>query len=187
MNNVSIRSYLLWPMESTPTGPVRFRLRLPRHAAAAALLVDALFFVSGLGQTVIVPLLPRMSAAFGLGPSGSALVLALPALVMLAVSIPAGILSDRLGARRVTIASGAMLVLACAVGTRGSLTALLVGRSVYGLSFGMLWTAGAAWLAQMGGGRRVGPAIIFSSVGTMVGPALGGCSSPARPARFRSP
>jgi MFS family permease len=174
MNNSRISSYLVQAMASTLLYP--FRLRRPSlgAAAAVALLLDALFFVSGLNQTAIVPLLPRMSAAFGLGASASAFVLSLPALVTLAVSMPAGMLADRFGARRVTIASGAVLVLGCALGCGHSLPALIAGRAVYGVSFGMLWSAGAAWLAELGGGRRVGPAIVCSSVGTMVGPALGG-------------
>ncbi len=177
----------------------------------------ALFFVSGLAQTVIVPLLPRMAASFGLSASVSAFVLSVPALAMLAVSVPAGVLSDRLGARAVTLAAGGLLIAGCLAQASGSLGALVAGRVAFGLSYGMLWTAGAAWLtsgadaapaadgpaaaavdgpaaaavdgpaaaaadgpaelAPAGsgdGGRRVGPAVVCSSVGTMIGPALGG-------------
>lgn len=168
-------------MTSSPHPPRRERhpplwigRRLPGTAAGTALLVDALFFVSGLGQTAIVPLMPRMSVAYGLSASASALVLALPALAMLIVSAPAGLLADRWGARRVTIMSAWLLVLGCLLGCGGTLGALLAGRAVYGLSFGILWTAGAAWLAELGGARQVGPAIVCSAAGTMVGPSLGG-------------
>jgi YNFM family putative membrane transporter len=161
-------------MASTPFISDRARRRLPEAAVAVALLVDALFFVSGLSQTALVPLLPRMAAVFGLSPSASAFVLSLPALATLVVSMPAAMLADRFGARRVTIASGVLLVAGSLLGCGGSLGALIAGRAIYGVSFGMLWTAGAAWLAELGGPRRVGPAIICSSVGTMLGPTLGG-------------
>ncbi|HEY3773527.1 MAG TPA: MFS transporter [Solirubrobacteraceae bacterium] len=73
-----------------------------------------------------------------------------------------------------TLASGVLLVLGCLIGCGDSWAALLAGRAVYGVSFGLRWTAGAAWLAELGSPRRVGPAIICSSVGTMIGPTLGG-------------
>lgn len=161
-------------MASTSFIPARVRRRLAGAAVATTLLVDILFFVSGLNQTAIVPLLPRMSAAFGLDASASAFVLALPAIATLAVSMPVGMLADRFGARRVTLVSGVLLVAGCMLECGGSFGALLAGRAVYGVSFGMLWTAGAAWLAELGGPRRVGPAVVVSSVGTMVGPSLAG-------------
>jgi MFS transporter, DHA1 family, multidrug resistance protein len=147
----------------------------PRSAAVLGALVCALFFVSGVAQTAIVPLLPRMSVHYGLSSSEAALVLALPGLAMLAISLPAGVLADRFGVRRVTLAAGALLAIGCLAQAVPSLPALLAGRLAYGLSFGVLWTAGAAWLTSLGeGAGRVGPAVILSSVGTMVGPALGG-------------
>jgi MFS family permease len=161
-------------MPSTSFIPTQVRRRLPGAAVGTTLLIDVLFFVSGLNQTAIVPLLPRMSARFGLDASASAFVLALPAIATLAVAMPVGMLSDRFGARRVTIASGVLLVAGCLLACGGSFAALLAGRAVYGVSFGMLWTAGAAWLAELGGPRRVGPAVVVSSVGTMVGPTLAG-------------
>jgi MFS family permease len=145
-------------------------------------LVCALFFVSGLAQTVLVPLLPGLASHDGLTDSAAALVLALPGVAMLAVSLPAGVLADRFGARRVTLAAVGLLVLGCALQAMPSLESLIAGRIVFGISFGALWTAGAAWLTVLGeaptrsGGRvwSVGSAVVCSSVGSMIGPALGG-------------
>jgi MFS family permease len=165
---------------------IRPRRRRPDAVAVLQALIWALFFVSGVAQTAIVPLLPRMSVHYGLSSSEAALVLALPGLAMLAVSLPAGVLADRFGARRVTLTAGVLLVLACIAQAVPSLPVLLAGRIAFGLSFGVLWTAGAAWLTALGeGAGQVGPAVILSSVGTMVGPALGGLlahgSSPTLP------
>jgi nitrate/nitrite transporter NarK len=58
---------------------------------------------------MIVPLLPRLGQAYGLSRSEVALLVALPSLGMLVVSMPAGLLADRLGPRHATIAASALL------------------------------------------------------------------------------
>ncbi len=146
-------------------------------ASGALWLVYGLFGVAGVAQAAIVPLLPRMSAHFGLSASQTALLLALPGLATLAVSVPSGIAADRIGARRVTLAAGALLCLSCVAQAAPSLAAVLMGRIVFGIAFGVVWTSGMAWLADLSEGRResgLGPAVTCSSVGIMVGPAVGG-------------
>jgi MFS family permease len=154
----------------------RFHLRsLP--ASVSLWLVYGLFGVAGVAQAAIVPLLPRMSAHFALSASQTALLLALPGLATLAVSVPSGIAADRIGARRVTLGAGALLCLACAAQALPSLAAVLVGRMVFGVAFGVVWTSGMAWLSDLNearGGSGLGPAVTCSSVGIMVGPAVGG-------------
>jgi hypothetical protein len=118
-----------------------------------------------------------MSAHFGLSASQTALLLALPGLATLAVSVPSGIAADRIGARRVTLGAGALLCLACAAQAMPSLAAVLAGRIVFGIAFGVVWTSGMAWLADLDdarGGSGLGPAVTCSSVGIMLGPAVGG-------------
>src|ERR1700744_3001952 len=154
----------------------RFHIRsLP--AAVSLRLVYGLFLVDGVAQAAVVPLLPRMSAHFGLSASQTALLLALPGLATLAVSVPSGIAADRIGARGVTLAAGALLCLACAAQALPSLAAVLAGRIVFGVAFGVVWTSGMAWLADLNeahGGSGLGPAGTCSSVGIMLGPAVGG-------------
>ena len=154
----------------------RFHVR-PLPARVSLLLVYGLFLAAGVAQAAIVPLLPRMSAAFGLSASQTALLLALPGLATLAVSVPSGIAADRIGARRVTLGAGALLCLACVAQSMPSLAALLTGRIVFGVAFGVVWTSGMAWLADLDaarGGSGLGPAVTCSSVGIMLGPAVGG-------------
>ncbi len=149
-------------------------------ASVSLWLVYLLFLVAGVAQAAIVPLLPRMSAQFGLSASQTALLLALPGLATLAVSVPSGIAADRIGARRVTLGAGALLCLACAAQAMPSLAAVLVGRIVFGIAFGVVWTSGMAWLADLDSERgetassTLGPAVTCSSVGIMLGPAVGG-------------
>ncbi|MGZ4176198.1 MAG: MFS transporter [Solirubrobacteraceae bacterium] len=149
----------------------------PLPTAVSLSLVYGLFLVAGVAQAAIVPLLPRMSAHFGLSASQTALLLALPGLATLAVSVPSGIAADRIGARRVTLGAGALLCLSCMAQAMPSLASVLAGRLVFGVAFGVVWTSGMAWLADLDearGGSGLGPAVTCSSVGIMLGPAIGG-------------
>jgi MFS family permease len=143
-------------------------------------LVYGLFVVCGVAQSAIVPLLPHLSARYGLSASETALLLAVPGLATLAVSVPAGVAADRYGARRVTLAAGLMLCVSSLAQAGQSLALLMAGRVAFGIAFGVVWTTGVAWLAEIddgaGGGRsaRLGPSVTCSSVGVMFGPAVGG-------------
>jgi len=138
--------------------------------------IYGLFLVAGIAQAAIVPLLPRLSSQYGLSPSETGLLLALPGLATLAVSVPAGVAADRLGARRCTVLAGAVLCVACVAEAAPSLALLLVGRALFGVAYGVVWTTGVAWLAELdtGGGSRIGPSVTCASVGMMLGPAIGG-------------
>ena len=139
--------------------------------------VYALFFAAGVAQAAIVPLLPRLAGLYGLSPSETGLLLALPGLATLGVSMPAGLAADRFGARRVTLAAGALLCVACFAQAAPSLLVLALGRIAFGIAFGVVWTTGMAWLSeidQSSSGVRLGPSVTCSSVGVMVGPAVGG-------------
>jgi MFS family permease len=139
--------------------------------------IYGLFFVAGIAQAAIVPLLPRLTAEYGLSASETGLLLALPGLATLAVSMPAGVAADRLGARRCTLLAGVVMVMACLAQAAPSLPALLFGRLLFGVAYGVLWTTGVAWLAELDsepGGSRIGPSVTCASVGMMVGPAVGG-------------
>jgi hypothetical protein len=138
-------------------------------------LAYALFLLAGVASAAIVPLLPRLADRYGLSTSATALLLGLPGLATLAVSVPAGLAADRFGARRVTLGASALLALSCVLQAAPSLTALLLGRLVFGIAFGVVWTSGMAWVADFdGGGSRLGPTVTCSSVGVMAGPAVGG-------------
>lgn len=160
-------------MLSTFSLPLSLRLR-PRHVLW---LLYGLFFVAGVAQAAIVPLLPRLADLYGLSSSQTALLLALPGLATLAVSVPAGLVAGRFGARQVTLAAAALLCLSCVTQATPSLAALLAGRIAFGVAFGVVWTTGMAWLAEIDTGSkggRLGPSVTCSSVGVMTGPAVGG-------------
>ncbi len=143
-------------------------------------LVYALFLACGIAQSAIVPLLPHLAERYGLTDSETALLLAVPGLATLAVSVPAGMAADRYGARRVTLAAGMLLCLSCVAQAGQSLALLMAGRVAFGIAFGVVWTTGVAWIAELdadtasGGSARLGGSVTCSSVGVMFGPAVGG-------------
>ena len=108
-----------------------------------------------------MPLLPAsVCDRFALTPSETGLLLALPGLATLAVSVPAGVGADRLGARRCTPLAGVLLAISCVAQAAPSLALLLLGRALFGLAYGVIWTTGVAWLAELDdghGGSRIGP------------------------------
>ena len=92
------------------------------------------------------------------------------------MSVPAGTLSDRFGARRITLAAG-LLMAAATLGQAlaGSFPALLAARLAFGAGYGVLWTAGLCWLAAAAGGpRALGGSVASAGVGGVAGPAVSG-------------
>jgi MFS family permease len=140
-------------------------------------LLHALFFVAAATQSAVVPLLPRLNHAYNLTPSADALILAAPGLATLAISLPAGALADRLGARRLTVAATAMMSLAALAQAAPSYPLLIAGRLSFGLAYGILWTTGVAWMAGSqteSGSPKLGAVATSAAVGMVAGPAIGG-------------
>jgi MFS family permease len=159
------------------TTPGDARSPAPRRLAA---LVCGLVFVAAVAQTAIVPLLPRLVEIDRLSTATRALLLAAPALATLAVSAPAGMIADRLGARRVTLGAAALLALAAAAQAVPGYGWLLGGRLAFGLAYGVVWTTAVAWLARGGGearSARLGLTATAAAAGVAAGPALAGAAT----------
>ena len=145
-------------------------------------LLHALFFIAAATQSAIVPLLPRIGHRYGLSPSATGLLLAAPGLATLAISMPAGMVADRLGARRVTIGATVLMFAAAVVQAAPSYPALLLGRLAFGLAFGILWTTGVAWMSrahEQSGSPSLGAVATSAAVGMVAGPAIGGAIADA--------
>lgn len=161
-------------------GAQHVKQRIAARAGSPALLtpfLHALLFVAAATQSAIVPLLPRLSHTYGLSPAAGAFLLAAPGLATLAISLPAGALADRLGARRVTVAATALLSAAGVAQAVPSYPILLAGRLAFGLAYGVLWTTGVAWMSsahQEAGSPRLGAVATSAAVGMVAGPAIGG-------------
>ena len=111
-------------------------------------LIYGLVLASSATQFAVVPILPVYAHRLGLSGLQQGMVLGATGLATLAVSLPAGILSDRLGARRLTLWAGWLMSVALlAQAMAGSFPVLLAARLGFGIGFAVVWTAGLSWLA----------------------------------------
>src|SRR5271169_852515 len=124
---------------------------------AFRLLLYGLILASAAAQFALVPVMPVYAHQLGLSGLQQGLLLGATGLATLAVSVPAGTVSDRFGARRITLAAG-LLMTAATLGQAlaGSFPALLAARLAFGAGYGVLWTAGLCWLAAPAGLRAAG-------------------------------
>jgi predicted MFS family arabinose efflux permease len=143
---------------------------------AFRVLMYGLILASAAAQFALVPVMPDYAHRLGLSGFQQGLVLGATGLATLAVSVPAGTLSDRFGARRITLAAGLLMATATlGQALAGSFPALLAARLAFGVGYGVLWTAGLCWLAATAGGpRALGGSVASAGVGGVAGPAISG-------------
>src|SRR5690349_23089788 len=141
------------------------------------LLIGALILVSAAAQFALVPVMPVYAHRLGLSGFEQGMVLGATGLATLVVSVPAGTLADRFGARRITLAAGLLMAAATAAqALAGDFTVLFAARLAFGAGYGMVWTAGLCWLAgaMAGGPPALGGSVASAGVGGVAGPAASG-------------
>jgi DHA1 family multidrug resistance protein-like MFS transporter len=147
-----------------------------QNARLFRILIYGLVLTSSAAQFAIVPVMPVYAHRFGLSGIQQGAALAAMGIAAFAVSVPAGILSDRLGARRLTLWSG--LIMAVALGWQSLATgfpALMGSRLVFGIGFGVVWTAGLSWIARaVPSARGLGGSVASAGLGGVAGPAAAG-------------
>src|SRR3984885_1619601 len=142
---------------------------------AFGLLMYGLILASAAAQFALVPVMPVYAHRFGLSGFQQGLVLGATGLATLAVSVPAGTLSDRFGARRITLAAGLLMAVATlGQAPAGSFPALLAARLAFGAGYGVVWTAGLCWLVEVAGPSTLGGSVARAGVGGVAGPAASG-------------
>src|SRR5580698_105474 len=139
------------------------------------MLICGLILASAAAQFALVPVMPAYAHRLGLSGFQQGEVLGAPGLAALAVCLPAGTLSDRFGARRMTLCAGMLM----AVGTlvqalAGNVAVLLAARLLFGAGYGIVWTAGLCWLAEAGGASTIGGSVTSGGIGGVLGPAVAG-------------
>jgi MFS family permease len=151
-------------------------IRAGTGARLFRLLMYGLILASAAAQFALVPVTPVYAHRLGLSGFQQGMVLGATGLATLAVSIPAGTLSDRFGARRLTLAAGLLMAAATlAQALADSFGALLASRLTFGVGYGVVWTAGLCWLAEAGGGpTALGGSVASAGVGGVAGPAASG-------------
>src|SRR5436190_538101 len=142
-------------------------------------LMYALVFLDEIALLGLVPLLPGYTRLYDLSTAEAGALLSAAPLAIVIASIPAGRLSDKFGARRVTLAAGVLI----AVSTAGTAAAsafalLLLTRAAFGLASGTIWSAGLAWIGDSASDVRrsaaLGTVITVAGVGGMAGPVFCG-------------
>jgi MFS family permease len=136
----------------------------------------ALIFVSVVADVAVVPLLPTLTATYGLSSAETALLLSTTTFGMVVVTLPLGRLADRVGARPLVACAGAFVVLGSIVlALAGDVPTLLAGRALLGVANGIIWTAGVMLAGAPGRpAGATGRAITAGGAGLLVGPILAG-------------
>ena len=142
------------------------------------LLLYIAILVGEMSWSSVSPLLPSFATKYSLGDSETGLILSVASIGILLISIPAGAVTRRIGARRLTVASAlTMTVGDVGIGLAGSYGWLLAGRALFGLGMGMLWVGATSWLHDAAGDQRSQALSMTSAVigiGSLVGPAFAG-------------
>jgi DHA1 family inner membrane transport protein len=143
------------------------------------LLIYALVFVDETALLGMIPLLPGYRDRFALSTTQTGALLSAASLAIVVSSIPAGRLSDRIGARRVTIVAGVVVAAsAAATGLAESFPMLLAARAAFGLGSGTIWSAALAWLGDAASNERrpvvLGAVVTTAGVAGLVGPVGAG-------------
>jgi MFS family permease len=140
------------------------------------ILIYGLVLASSAAQFAIVPVMPTYAHQFGLSGFQQGAVLAATGLATLAVSVPAGIVSDRVGARRLTLWAGLLMTIALfGQSLAGGFPALFGSRLVFGVGYGVVWTAGLSWIADtVSAGPGLGGSVASAGLGGVAGPAASG-------------
>ena len=141
--------------------------------------IYVLFLVSEIVWMAIVPVAPSFADRFDLSKIEVGALLASAGLATLVISLPIGLVSDRIGTRRLLRGAAAVVALSTlGQGVAVDFWSLLAARACFGLGLGTIWTAGLAWLAEAGPRRRnpsaLGGPVVVAGIGIMVGPALAG-------------
>jgi DHA1 family multidrug resistance protein-like MFS transporter len=149
-------------------------------APALAPIVHTALFVASATQSAIVPMLSELSRLHHLTGTTTGFLISAPGLATLAVSAPAGLIADRFGAKRVTLAATVLLAAGALAQALPSLAALLIGRLLFGLAYGVVWTTAVAWLAgtrESANRATLGAVAASSAAGLAAGPGIGGLAA----------
>ena len=144
------------------------------------LLLYAVILVGEIAWQSLVPLAPDLKQSLGLDATRTGILLAATPLAIVAVSLPAGLATDRIGAAWLTVAAAILCGAACvAQGVLSdSYAALIACRIVFGLGFAFIWTSGIAWLTDAAGiehrGRTLSITIALAGISSFVGPGFAG-------------
>lgn len=139
-------------------------------------VVFAVFTVMAFGSAVVGPIMGELQSSFDVSLAVLGLVLSAPAIARVVLTIPSGIMSDRLPPR-VPLSTGTLLMsigsVVCA--TAPSFAVLVGGSLIAGLGSALVFTPGMSHIARLSQGQNRG----HTTGRIMAGVQLGGLFSPA--------
>jgi MFS family permease len=140
--------------------------------AAAVVFVDTMFFAA------VVPLLPGLSAEFGLSKSEAGILSGSYAAGTLIAAIPGGLLAARVGPRRtVLVGLSVMSITGIGFALSQNIVLLDASRFLQGVGGAFSWAGALAWLVRAAPrdrrGEMIGTAMAAAIAGVLAGPALG--------------
>jgi predicted MFS family arabinose efflux permease len=154
-----------------------------RRLPLGIVLVYALIMVGELSWSALVPLVPSFAEQLHLSQATAGLLAGSTGLAVLVVAIPAGVLADRFGARRLTLMAAALMSGALVAHALPGFWPLLVVRFVFGLGFGTVWTAGVAWIGELAAPaereRALARPMTIAGIAFMCGPVAAGAVAQA--------
>jgi multidrug resistance protein len=149
------------------------------HRGVALGLVTAGAFIDLVAYSVAFPVLPDYARQLGASPTLVGLLFAAFGVTLLAVSLPMGAISDRVG-RKVPLVGGLAILSAASVlfGLAQTLPWLFVARLLQGAGDAITWVVGFALIADLyepeRRGRVMGLVMSGTSLGIVIGPSIGG-------------
>jgi DHA1 family solute carrier family 18 vesicular amine transporter 1/2 len=160
----------------SPLSPHPYR---PRSRGLVLACITFATFIDLVAYSVAVPVLPDFATRFNAGPAMIGLLFASFGVTLLFLSIPMGVLSDRIGRKGPMMFGLALLALSTlAFAYARSLPMLFAARLAQGAADGMTWIVGFAMIADLYGpeerGRAMGLAMAGSTLGIIIGPVFGG-------------
>ena len=154
-------------------------MSLRSSRVSAVVLVTFAAFIDLVAYSIAVPVLPDLSRRLGASPTMIGLLFSSFGVTLLAVSIPMGAVSDRIG-RKLPLVLGLVALAASTVlfAFAERLSWLFAARLVQGAADAVTWVVGFALIADLYGpaerGRVMGLVMAGTSFGLMIGPSLGG-------------